>query len=305
MKRLTTSAETEEKSDCVTLLVNTEQRIKEINAVANVSLRCSLYTACLVYCDIFKGNQDLYKKIHPKYLEQKIIAQASYTKEKTKQVKTEKEEEKWTDMKNLHQARLNWEVLAKTSKGKKQVKASKNWLIASLYTVIPPRRNEYRSLVYIPITDDEEGVKFYKEREQFHKKHNTNLIYRLPTSPPTYKMILREYKTHPTYGDFEMMIDEEHPLYEPLAHYLKVSEVNVKENLMFPNGHGVVLNTASWGRILNSVFKSTGRKISSTMMRHIYISDKFKGDTPLQVRKDLAKMMGHQPTTAQLVYEKK
>ena len=37
----------------------------------------------------------------------------------------------------------------------------------------------------------------------------------------------------------------------------------------------------------------------------LYISDKFKGDTPLQVRKDLAKLMGHKPTTAQMVYEKK
>ena len=279
-----------------------------------ITTRCSAYTAVLVYCDIFKGNEALHKNIHSKYLEQKIIAQASYTKEKSKQVKTEKEEEKWTDMKNLHQARLNWEVLAKTTKDKKKkVKYTKNWLISSLYTLIPPRRNEYRSLWYFPISDDAEGLEYYKKEEKAHNSLNCNFIYRCPTSPPIYKMVLREYKTHSTYGDFQMLIDEEHPLYQPLKTYTdiypadcKFSSVNFSNcSYMFPNAKGDFMNTASWGRLLNSVFKSTGKKISSTMLRHIYISDKFKGDTPLQVRKDLAKLMGHKPSTAQMVYEKK
>jgi len=312
MKKLITTAETEEKNDCVTLLVNTAARINDINKLP-ITTRCSAYTSVLVYCDIFKGNEALYKKIHEKYLEQKIIAQASYTKEKSKQVKTEKEEEKWTDMKNLHQARLGWEVLAKTTKDeKKKIKVAKNWLISSLYTLIPPRRNEYRSLWFFRISDSAEGLQQFKNYKKVHKQQNLNAIYRFPTSPPTYKMVLREYKTHSSYGDFEMLIDEEHPLYQPFTLYADVSKVGINvleeewtEPYLFPNAKKFIMNTASWGRLLNSVFKSTGKKISSTMLRHIYISDKFKGDTPLQVRKDLAKMMGHKPTTAQMVYEKK
>lgn len=295
-----------------------------------ITTRCSAYTAVLVYCDIFKGNEALHKNIHAKYLEQKIIAQASYTKEKSKQVKTEKEEEKWTDMKNLHQARLNWEVLAKTKYQKvvnnkyptKLVKQDKNWLISSLYTTIPPRRNEYRTLRYYPYGSDEVTKNIVKE----HKKDKVNVIYREcedwsvgnhcfgDEEEPQYyyKMVLREYKTHSTYGDFEMIIDREHPLYIPIKKYINdsrmwmlVDDAEYNSPIMFPNAKGEFMNTASWGRLLNSIFKSTGKKISSTMLRHIYISDKFKGDTPLQVRKDLAKMMGHKPTTAQMVYEKK
>ena len=192
-------------------------------------------------------------------------------------------------------------------------------MISSLYTLIPPRRNEYRTLRYYPYGSDTDVTKE-------HKQNNVNVIYREcdDWSKPNnhcfgdeeteyyYKMVLREYKTHSTYGDFEMIIDKEHPLYIPIKKYIKdarlwmlVDDAEYNSPILFPNAKGDFMNTASWGRLLNSVFKSTGKKISSTMLRHIYISDKFKGDTPLQVRKDLAKLMGHKPTTAQMVYEKK
>jgi hypothetical protein len=54
---------------------------------------------------------------------------------------------------------------------------------------------------------------------------------------------------------------------------------------------------------MSKIFKD--KSVGSSLLRKLYITDKFAGDHSLQEREELARQMLHSRTVAQHIYEKK
>jgi hypothetical protein len=154
-------------------------------------------------------------------------------------------------------------------------------LIISLYTLIPPRRNDYLYMMVVPNATDEDNNKNYLQL-------NSN------------KMIFNKYKTSSSYGR-QIMDDLPLELINAIYNYLSHHPLykNVRKNTkeweipLLVDAYGTHLNKInSITRILNKI---TGRKIGASMLRHIYITHKY-GDNENQ-RKNDAENMAHSTDT--------
>lgn len=155
-------------------------------------------------------------------------------------------------------------------------------VILSLYTLIPPRRNEYVNMLVVPkviLTDEDDDNNYWGYLS------NT--------------FVLNEYKTKKNYGRFITNIPP--PLEKVLKFYHKHHPLRNTPTpyMLLVNHNGEPLNQNSGiSRILYSIF--TPKKIGSTMLRHIYLTDRYGSN--LKSAHDDAKAMGHSVKEAQDTY---
>jgi hypothetical protein len=197
--------------------------------------------------------------------------------------KSEKQEEAW----------LTWDEV-KTKKdalredvaaflGNKRITAGQ-WdkllqhVVLSLYTDIPPRRNQ-------------DYLDMYVVRKWNDKMEKDRNYYDLAT----HRFIFNKFKTAKAYGTqiVEVPNTEEAPLQRVLADYIKfhpLAKPKVKEFKLLVKADGTNLSTVNAiTRCLNRIFD--GKKVGSSMLRHVYLSSKF-GDTMKEMEKT-ADEMGH------------
>lgn len=127
-------------------------------------------------------------------------------------------------------------------------------LILSLYVDVPPRRNQ-----------DYLGMYVYKalKKDTLDLPKDKNYLI-VQNKVPT-KFIFNVYKTAKTYGCQTVPIPES--LRDVLSAYLKRNASKEKEYKLLPIDQDNAIT-----RILNKVF---GKKIGSSMLRHIYLSSKY------------------------------
>ena len=103
------------------------------------------------------------------------------------------------------------------------------------------------------------------------------------------EFILNKYKTFKTYGQQRIKLS---PVINKVIniwlHY------NTSEYLLL-NKNMAPLQTNGLTRLINAVFEPTGKLISASMIRHIFISEVFPADK--KKREDIAKLMQHSITT--------
>lgn len=154
------------------------------------------------------------------------------------------------------------------------------YVILSLYVLIPPRRNLDWQKMLIITTSNKDSIE--------DKKYNYLDI-------PNKQFIFNVYKTSSKYGETKIPIPEK--LMEILELYINNHPLYDKKNkkqgnnniplLVYYNGKPFE-KVNSITRILNKIFN---KKISSSMLRHIFLSSKYSKD--LNEREKDAKMMGH------------
>lgn len=147
------------------------------------------------------------------------------------------------------------------------------YLILSLYTMIPPRRNlDYSKMVVV-----------FEEPDNMDANKN----YYVASER---QFIFNVYKTASTYGSQRKPVPEE--LAEVIDDYIASRREGPQEQDEFHllvDSKGNKLNDINGiTRILNKVF---GKGISSGALRHIYLSDKFSAN--LKERKECADDMAH------------
>jgi hypothetical protein len=145
--------------------------------------------------------------------------------------------------------------------------------VLSLYTDIQPRRNQDYLDMFV--------VK--KLGKDYDKTKN---YYDLAT----HRFIFNKYKTAKKWGEQVENVPE--PLQKTIATYLAhhpLAKSKAKEYKFLVKHDGSGLNTVnSITRILNRIF---GKKVGSSMLRHIYLSSKY-GAVTAEMEKDAA-AMGH------------
>lgn len=138
-------------------------------------------------------------------------------------------------------------------------------LLVSLYTELPPVRNDYVKLLIrkrMPSTDEGNYIVINGKRGE---------------------IVINEHKTAKEYGALKITLPVE--LRERMHAY--VSENPDKTHLFNKDGSTI-------SRWLGDAFeKYTGKRLTSTSLRHSYISEFRKGDKSLLEKKALARAMGH------------
>lgn len=252
----------------------------------------AVQTIINTYADSTQGNQYMvlssalslfadkstYKAAYNHWREKMMEARKEIAEETKQHEKSDKQEENW----------LTWEEVSKKKSELKedvsQFHLNKNitpsqfdklqrYVVLSLYTDIPPRRNaDYLEMFVVKKL----GKEYPKDKNYYDLS--------------THKFHFCVYKTAKSYG--EQVEDVPAELQSVLAAYIKhhpLAKTKVKEYRLLVKPDGGNLNSVNAiTRILNKIF---GKKIGSSMLRHIYLSSKY-GNTSNDME-ETAKAMAH------------
>lgn len=208
---------------------------------------------------------------------------------KVNNTKSETQTENWISqdevLKIYNEYKEKYEPLLKLKKvNAKQWDDILDYVVLSLYVLNQPRRNKDYQLMKV--------VKSNKDLDEDYKNFNYYL-------PPDEKFCFFNYKTGHTYHLQEIPVNEK--LQNILLQYLKLHPHKKQKNYFllvdYEGQPFVQVNDIT--RILNHVFK---RKIGVSMLRNIYLTDKFQ--KPLEILNDTAHNMGTSSSTIQNNYIK-
>lgn len=208
--------------------------------------------------------------------------------EKNNGLKSKKQEENWVELTELHKILKTHEKQYKLGiKGDKisneGMKHLRMFLAGNLYIgdpENPPRRlQDYAKMhivskkEYDTLTDKEKSTENYLIQNKNKKQFSFG-----------------NYKTDAKYGT--MKIDVGKKLSSVINRYLKYH----KGKFLLETRTGKHLTSLELGSLLNEVFRRSGKKISVSMLRHIFISENF-GEVAKK-QKETASKMGHSVGTA-------
>jgi integrase len=238
------------------------------------------YITAIVSCLSLFKDKPTYKKTY-KYWYDKMM-EAKENSDKPANTKSDKQDANWVEWEEVQKIKsaLATEV-SKVATGKHITPSGYDTLlrfvVLSLYTDIAPRRNQDYMDMYVVKKWDKELPK---------DKNYLDLA--------SGRFIFNKYKTAKTYGEQieEIPNTEDKPLLRAIQLLLKYHPLNkpkVKEYKFLVAHDGSPLNSVNAiTRMLNKVF---GKKVGSSMLRHIYLTGKY-GNQLDEMKKD-AEAMGH------------
>jgi len=222
-----------------------------------------------------------YKKVYDFYKNKANDLGDKLQKETNKNEKSNTQKENWMEWKDilkirdeLHDETNN--IIKKKNITEKDYETLLKNVVLSLYTYLPPRRNEYQNIIIVPNDKDLRDDKNYYVVDEN-------------------KLVLNKYKTSKKYGSQEIEIPT--GLETAIKNYLNFhtlynSNKKKKKDFEIPllvNRAGQpLIQVNSLTRILNKIFK---KNIGASMLRHIYLSDKYGEE--LDEMKEDSKAMGH------------
>lgn len=252
------------------------------------------YLSAVVSALSTRKDEHLYKTIY-KFYKDTLNEKLGVKEEEQTNKKTEREKVNWIDWAEVEAKweQLNEEVNKfKNDKNitKKNFETLLDFLVLSLYTLVPPRRNKDYMLAYILLKKDDKPL-----------EHETKNYIDMEDG----EMIFNHYKTAKAYGIQTEKIPDKlfnvlriwikfHPHYAGMTRKPRDIKLFVTEA-----GQAITLDNFITYR-LNRIFD---KKIGSTMLRHSYLTAKF-GDEYNEIAKlqsslknkgaeAIAKAMGH------------
>lgn len=273
----------------LSFLKDTDAIDKKLSEYAETTQRALLATIVSTL-GLYK-NKPTFKKVFQHYYDAMMKRSGEVRAEEGKNEKTEKQKENWLSWKEIEERKE--ELKGEVAKMKKTITASEyekllQFVVLSLYTEIQPRRNQDYLDMYI--------VKKWNDKMPQDKNY---------LDMATKKFIYCKYKTSKKNGVQTHEIPA--PLMEAIDAYLKYHPLwkGVAKRKADPIKFLVAQDGAPMTavnaitRILNRIF---GKKVGSSMLRHIYISDKY-GDVMEEQKAD-ASAMGHSVSQQRDYYKK-
>ena len=186
--------------------------------------------------------------------------------------KSDTQQKNWIDWNDVIEQYNTLEQKVNTFKGKKIITEAEyntllQYMILSLYVLLPPRRNEYRDMLIV---------------NKVPKDTTENYLVL-----DTHQIIFNKYKTAKAEGS--LTVDIPVALQDVLSVYLKFHPGKKKgQFLMYADGT-LLDKVNSITRVLNKVFSP--KRVSSSMLRHSYLS--YKYGKVQESQKTDAELMGH------------
>ena len=176
------------------------------------------------------------------------------------QEKSEKLSKNWTTMEELKKvvSKLKRDIRERGIEKKetwnnKEMELYQKYLVGSLYTDMAPVRNDYANMDVIKFKD-------------YDKLKNKNKNYLVLVGNKKRFLSLGAYKTSDVYGVKTIQIN---PIINKII--TKWLQHN-KTGFFLINKQKKALSENSLTKLLNKIFESTGKSISSTIIRHIYLT---------------------------------
>ena len=235
-------------------------------------------------------DKDKYEEELKEYREYLAIIVEEYNKQMKSQTKSDKQEENWVTMDELKDVVADYKKqirkmdLVNTEMwSNKEFNIYQMYLVGLLYTELPPVRLDYSNMLLITEKD-------YKKLKEKDKN------YLVLVSRNKKYFSLGSYKTEEKYGVHIIQIP---PVINTTIN--KFLQHNTS-GFFLVNTQRNVLSDNALTKLLNRVFAPTGKKISSTMIRHIYLSEKYDARNG-EMEKD-SKALMHSVATQQNIYVK-
>jgi len=260
----------------LTFLKNTDKIIDQIKDYALNTQRTKL--ASIVNALSLYKDKAAYKKLYQYYNDLYNDKNELSKNKKDTSEKTDREKENWIDWKDVEAKRDNLKTEVDQFPSKnftiKQFNTLLQYLVLSLYSLVPPRRNQDYLQMYVvkKHTDDADTNRNYYDMD-------------------SNKFIFNQYKTKKTYHqqDVDVPTELKDVLELFIAHHpLNLSKKATDFKLLVSSDGSPITTFNAITRILNKIF---GKKVGSTMLRHSYLTTKY-GDQIDEQRKD-ATQMGH------------
>ena len=236
---------------------------------------------------------DKYDAVLKKYRDDMYSDAAEYKKVIEGQRKSEREDKNWTSLKRLKSvlARMKKDlqergVFKRDELSRKEMGTLQQWVVGMIYIgddKNPPLRNDITPITVIDLKD-------YRDlsEEALTKNH-------LVVQSRNKKFFsLGEYKTAGKYG--LKRIDLGGRLNSVMNIWLKYN----RSKSLINNSKGEPMSPNGLTKLLNKTFESTGKNIGSTLLRHIYITEKFPPTDTLNEKQAVADKMGHSTATQEL-----
>jgi len=233
------------------------------------------------------------KKIYNKYYELLMKTNKDLKEKEKEQNKSESQKENWISWEDVEKKHNELKEQVNNFKNSKEINQHKynvllEYVILSLYTFSPPKRNQDWALMHI----------IYKYEPNLTADNNY-LDY------TNKKFIFNKYKTSKSNGelieDIKPELQEILDIYFKFHPLLKGKKINKSTNiplLVYYDGKDLSSVNAIT-RILNKIFD---KKIGSSMLRSIYLTSKY-GNITKEMKED-AKVMGHSTETQKNNYIK-
>lgn len=210
-------------------------------------------------------------------------------------VKTEKEEQNWISRDDITKVidslylKVQSLIDRKDSSTQEIINLFQMYLILNLYTLLPPLRNDFAG----------ETILLPKEIEKYRKKNRIIL--------DSAQLILVDYKTSSSYGT--KIIDLPEELVDILSTWVSIRRELLKDSfacsylLIKLRDPSKFMSKNMLTKTLNKIFYP--KKVSTTILRKVYLSEKYPVVNTYKQMQEDAYIMGHDINTAKLVYSKK
>ncbi len=196
---------------------------------------------------------------------------------------TDKQKENWISQEQINQVKQDLfkqsnEISTKDKVSVTQYNTLLKNMLLSFFVNLPPRRaSDYALMKYQDDTSD----------KNFNYLTSKNVL------------VFHNYKTSKTHGTQEININKNKSLLKDIKMFLPHRKAN-DNNFLLVKFSGKQFNTINdIKRTLNNIF---GKKISTNMLRNMYVSHKY-GDMKEEMKMD-AEAMAHSVDTQQSVYNK-
>ena len=272
-----------------------EEKVQEKLSEFKISTQKNYLAAIIVALDAMnikdKYNEDL--ESYRNYLE---VIQEEYNKKENSGEKSETQEKNWVTIKELQKVLNKYkaditerELWNKEKLTPKQFDLIQKWVVGSLYigdSENPPSRLDFAPMDIISETNFNKLHEDEKDTENFLviKSRNNKFFH------------FGEYKTAKKYGVNKVNIGKK--LNSVLNIWLRHND----SDSLLVNSQGLPQTANGLSKYLNKVFEPSGKKVGASLLRHIFISEKYPNIN--NEKEEDAKKMGHS-IAQQAKYSKK
>lgn len=266
--------------------------IKYLDNINSLASRKNILTSILV---LVKANSNEYSpeliKIYNDYHQLLSKEQENFYLDN---MKSEKEEKNWITRNDIQNKITELETIynSKISK-RKFIDFLQQHLVLNLYTLLPPLRNDY---VLVKVIDNE----FFENNEDIiDRSYNYINLY-------TKRLLLCKYKTDKYYGIKKIDLPDQ--LYNIIINWEKEKKKYFNDKLhhdflLLNSTNGENMKRNSLTKYINKIFHP--KKVSTTLLRKIYLSEKYPVINTYREQAYDAFVMGHDVTTQKMIYSKK
>jgi len=283
------------------MLKKKKQVIEFLDSVGKSKKRLLLSVILLLLSPASRNDPSKKNKVlYEHYKNLLVNSQADYMNKQREQKKNIKQSENWVEMKDLLKVqkkygnelrKKGYKQNSQELKNPKDLDLLQKYLISSIYLLHPPRRLEYADTKVV-------NNKEYNSLSDQAKKDNNYLVV-VSRNKKFFSFGTNAVKSSTVEDVIKIPLDR--GLNSVMNLWLNFNDTEY----LLMNFLGKKMSQNALGKYLVKVFAGTGKKISANMLRHIYLSDKYKDEASIADKEKTAQMMNHSTKTAESIYIKK